>query len=44
MCRGVGMNMLEKERERDHWVTLFVNSTGSLAAFDFGSTLAMERV
>lgn len=33
-----------RERERDHLVTLFVNSTGLLAEIDFGSALAIVSV
>lgn len=36
--------MKERKRERDHFVTLFVNSTGLLAEIDLGSALAMVSV
>lgn len=36
--------MREREREADHWVTLFVNSTGLLAEMDLGSALPIVRV
>lgn len=37
-------SIYRQEKERDHWVTLLVNSTGGFADIDWGSALAMLSV